>query len=77
MRLIFGLMSLLVVLVVAGALVIKQLGAVYASQIVAIPGQSALALAATERLMQSQQIEEQIKQLAQASTQRSKIIDSE
>ena len=77
MRLIFGIMSLLVVLVVAGALVKKQLGAMHASQNVAIPSQSSPALAATERGLQSQQIEEQIKQLAQASTQRSKIIDSE
>ena len=74
MRLIFGIMSLLVV---AGALVKKQLGAMHASKNAAIPSQPAAALAATERSMQSQQIEEQIKQLAQAFTQRSKIIDSE
>lgn len=77
MRLIFGIMSLLVVLVVVGSLVKKQLGAVYASQNAAIPSQSASAFAATERSMQSQQIEEQIKQSDQAFTQRSKIIDAE
>lgn len=77
MRLVFGVMSLLIVMSAVGVLVKKQLGATPTSQNAAPPSQAAAAHGNTNLSMQSQWIEQQIQQAAEAAMQRKKVADTQ
>ena len=81
MRLVFGWISLLVVLAVVTLLVKKQLGAVTVSQKPALASQVTVkpdAPAGTKNpQLQSQQIQEQVRLSVEAAMQRSRTVDEE
>ena len=81
MRLVFGIMSLMVVLAVVGLLAKKQLGAVTVPQNSALASQAAAAPAgpagAKNPQLQSQQIQEQVRLSVEADMQRPRTDDGE
>ena len=81
MRLVFGIMSLMVVLAVVGLLAKKQLGAVTVPQNSALASQAAVAPAgpvgAKNLQLQSQQIQEQVRLSVEAAMQRPTTDDGE
>lgn len=77
MRLVFGMMSLLVVLAVVGVLVKKQLGTAAVPQSAPLAGQAAPAPGAKNLQLQSRQLEQQIRQSAEAAMQRPRVDDEQ
>lgn len=81
MRLVFGMISLLMVLAVVGLLAKKQLAAVTGKQDSAIASQAAAAPAGSAGTknfqLQSQQIQEQVRQSVKAAMQRTRTVDGE
>jgi len=81
MRLIFGMISLLIVLAVVGLLATKQLGAVTGAQNPALASQAAAGPAGSSgsknRQLQSQQIQEQVRESLEATMQRPRTVDAE
>lgn len=81
MRLVFGMISLLLVLAFVGLLVKKQLGVVTVSQNPALAGQAVTApdgLAETKNSpLNSQQIQQQVRQSLEAAMQRPRTVDGE
>lgn len=77
MRLVFGIMSLLVVLAVVGVLVKKQLGTAAAPQNAPLAGQVTAAPGTKNLQLQSRQLEQQIRQSTEAAMQRPRVVDEE
>ena len=81
MRLVFGMISLLIVLAVVGLLAKKQLAALTATQDSALARQAAAApagsLGAKKPQLQSQQIQEQVRQSVEAAMQQPRTVDGE
>ena len=77
MRLVFGMMSLLVVLAVVGLLVKKQLGATTALQDAAHASPYAAAPGTKNLQLQRQQLEQQLKLSVEAAMQRPPVADQQ
>lgn len=77
MRLVFGMISLLVVLAVVGMLAKKQLGAVAVLQKDALASQDAAGPTGASGTKNPQQLQEQVRQSLEAAMQRPRTVDSE
>ncbi|WP_029524883.1 hypothetical protein [Polaromonas glacialis] len=81
MRLVFGMISLLTVLAVVGLLAKKQLAALTAKQDSALARQAAAVPAGSLGIknpqLQSQQIQEQVRQSVEAAMQQPRTVDGE
>jgi len=81
MRLVLGMFSLVVVLAVVGMLAKKQLGALAVSQKAALSNQAAAGTAGSSGVknpqLQTQPLQEQVRQSLETAMQRPKAVDGE